>query len=117
MYPEIKPAGTKARASLLIVNRIRLAYDITVYRLLGESEINVAAARADEYKNQFDVDRMPVVNFVPAGHSFDSVYRVEACLSVEVVPVVFSASYDTYSISYLPQDSIPQEKRKLYFGT
>ncbi|KAG7382900.1 hypothetical protein PHYPSEUDO_004245 [Phytophthora pseudosyringae] len=116
IYPEVKTADTKTRADILITNGDRLAYELKVNQLLEKSEINVAAAQADGDKNQFGVQRMLVVNFVPAGHTFDNVYRVETCPTVEIVHVEFSASYDDFRVFCLREEDIPQGEKKKYFG-
>ncbi|KAE8998405.1 hypothetical protein PR001_g18275 [Phytophthora rubi] len=116
IYRKAKITNANTRADILVVNGSRLAYELKVNQLLEQSEINVAASQAYEYKQQFRVQRMLIVNFVPAGHVFDKVYRVEACPGVEIVHVQFRESCDDFTISYLPEENIPQGEQNNYVG-
>ncbi|POM76879.1 LOW QUALITY PROTEIN: Crinkler (CRN) family protein [Phytophthora palmivora] len=55
--------SSRRRADILIANEVRVAYELKSNQL-RESEIHAAAKQADEYRQQFNVVRMLVVNFV-----------------------------------------------------
>ncbi|EEY59692.1 Crinkler (CRN) family protein [Phytophthora infestans T30-4] len=114
--PEAKTVDSRTRADILIINGIRFAYELKVDLLAECPKMNAAAAQANGYKKQFKVQHMLVVNFIPSGHQFDKVYRVEAHPSVELVHVTYSESFDHYTIYYLPEKVIPESEKKSYFG-
>ncbi|KAL7688442.1 putative P-loop containing nucleoside triphosphate hydrolase [Plasmopara halstedii] len=100
IYAEVKTPGSRRRADILIANGVRVAYELKSNQL-RESEIEAAAKQADGYRQQFNVDRMVVVNFVPMGHTLDEVYRFTRFLRVQIVHAQFADSCDQFSLQYL----------------
>ncbi|GMF10516.1 unnamed protein product [Phytophthora lilii] len=100
IYAEVKTPGSRRRADILIANGVRVAYELKSNQL-RESEIEAAAKQADEYRQQFSVDRMLVVNFVPIGHTLDEVYRFMRFPRVQIVHARFADSCDQFSLQFL----------------
>jgi hypothetical protein len=102
---EVKTPGSPTRADILVINRTRLAYELK-FNHLRESEITAAARQAELYRQQFLVDRMVVVNFVPRGHLFDPLYQVEHLEDIKIIHAQFADSYDEFDVSYLEEGQV-----------
>ncbi|KAF4033567.1 hypothetical protein GN244_ATG14493 [Phytophthora infestans] len=110
IYAEVKTPGSRRRADILIANGVRVAYELKSNQL-RESEIEAAAKQADEYRQQFNVDRMVVVNFVPMGHTLDEVYRFTRFPRVQIVHARFADSCDQFSLQYMYLGETNEVKR------
>lgn len=99
-YAEVKTPDSRTRAEILLINGIRLAYEIKSNQL-REKEITAAARQADQYRQQFQVDHMVVVNFAPHGHLLDPIYQVKQFEDILIVHAQYANSCDEFDLSYL----------------
>ncbi|KAK1941398.1 hypothetical protein P3T76_007264 [Phytophthora citrophthora] len=89
IYADVTTPTYPARDDIVITSEIRIAFQLK-FNQVRASDIEVAVQQADEYRRQFKIDRMLLINFVPIGHKADEVYGLAEFPMVEVIHVRFA---------------------------
>ncbi|DAZ93416.1 TPA: LOW QUALITY PROTEIN: hypothetical protein N0F65_011736 [Lagenidium giganteum] len=96
---KVMTAKSPSRFDLLIDHDCKIAFELKSNQS-DEAQIRATVKKADDYRQQYYVDYMIVVMFVPNGQRVDEMYRVVEFPNVHVVYVWFAPSCDRFRLRF-----------------